>query len=603
MDSSCGCGCGCGPRILRRGLNRRDLFRATGGLGVIGVAGVLLAACGGSSSSPTASSTKTSGGATSSTATAGSAGSPAASPSSSAASSNTTTSSMPPASGPPKKGGTLTFGAWQDADTLDPHTTGLAATSRILIQIYDALVWKNPADNQLYPGLAQKWEISQDGKQYTFNLRSDVKFHNGEQFTSSSVKFSYDRIVNPATKSLGRNSLGPYNRTETPDPNTATVIFDESYAPFLAYLTVTLGLRPVSAKAYQDLGTDINVHPVGTGPFMYKEYVKGDHFTMVRNPDYNWAPSFRKHQGQSYLDQISWKIIPEPGTRVAALQSGQANVIEVVPPQNIVALQKQKDKYYTQNSLTPGQPYMILVNTQQAPTDDQAVRQACVMATDQNSIIKAVYLGVYQPSHNLLDPLTPCYSKDIDQYFQYDPAKAKSVLDSAGWKPGSDGIREKDGKRLHILYISNSANDFKSIAQLMQASYKDVGIEMEIQFESQPSVFSTYNKGPQNFADFFFWSPSPDQLRATYGSENIQSGFNWSHFNNPDFDKLVRQAATITDVNKACDLYQQAMVILGKQAAAIPVYQKDATIVVDNNIKDIIYDANPYPYYFDTWVE
>ena len=195
-----------------------------------------------------------------------------------------------------------------------------------LIQIYDALVWRNPDDKNLYPGLAEKWEVSTDGKEYTFNLRKDVKFHNGEEFTSESVKFSYDRIVDPATKSLGRSSLGPYNRTETPDQNTAKVVFDDAYAPFLAYLSVTLGLARV-AEGVQGSWNGINVHPCGTGPFMYKEYVKQDHFTMVRNPDYNWAPSFRKHQGTAYLDEIVWRIIPEPGTRTAALDSGQVMAI------------------------------------------------------------------------------------------------------------------------------------------------------------------------------------------------------------------------------------------------------------------------------------
>ncbi len=396
--------------------------------------------------------------------------------------------------------------------------------------------------------------------------------------------------------------MGPYNRTDTPDKYTAVVVFDQPFTPFLDYVSVTLGLRPVSRKAYSDLGTDINVHPVGTGPFMFKEYVKQDHFTMVKNPDYNWAPSFRKHQGAPYLDEIDWKIIPEPGTRTAALDSGQVMAIEEVPPQNVVQYKQQSSKYYIQQSATPGQPRMILVNTKQAPTDDLAVRQACIMATDQDTIIKSIYLGVYTPSHNLMDPLTPDYTKDINQYFQFDLNKAQQTLDTAGWKPGSNGIREKDGKPLQILFISNSANDFQRIAELMQATYKKAGIDMQIQFESQPSVFSTYNKGPQNFADFFFWDPSPDQLAATYGSANIETGFNWSHYSNPDFDKLVQEAAASTDPAKVSDLYHQAQIILAKDSVAIPIQEKIALVVIDNKVKNVVFDANPYPYYYDSWL-
>src|SRR6185312_9197316 len=232
-------------------LTRRAMIGRAAALGVSATAlSALLAACGSSNSNSTTAASSSTGSSSGSSATTSSSSSSSstASSSSSAGSSNET----------PKKGGTFVFGAWQDADTLDPHTTGLAATSRILIQIYDALVWSNPEDKKLYPGLAQKWEVSTDGKEYTFNLRQDVKFHNGEAFTSDSVKFGNDRIVNPDTKSLGRSSLGPYNRTETPDKYTAKVIFDQPFTPFLTYVSVTLGLRPVSPKAYQDLGTNIN---------------------------------------------------------------------------------------------------------------------------------------------------------------------------------------------------------------------------------------------------------------------------------------------------------------------------------------------------------
>ncbi|MEA2511723.1 MAG: peptide/nickel transport system substrate-binding protein [Thermomicrobiales bacterium] len=498
-------------------------------------------------------------------------------------------------------GGQLVFGAWQDPDTLDPHTTGLAATSRILIHILDPLVWRNPADGQFYPGLAERWEVSPDGLTYTFYLRKDVVFHNGEPFTANSVKFTYDRIADPATKSLGRAQIGPYDHTEIVDDYTAKVVLTEPFSPFLTYGSVTIGARPVSPKAYQELGDEINVHPVGTGPFMYKEYVKQDHFTMVRNPDYKWGPSFFAHQDAAYLDEILWKIIPEPSTRVSALDNGEVMAIEEVRPQDVVRY-KEDGNYQVLSSGTPGQPRMILVNTQKAPTDDVAVRRACLLATDQDTIITTLYKGVYTPSHSLLDPLTPGYAADLDGYVKFDLEKANQTLEEAGWVKNGD-IREKDGQKLEILFLSNTANDFKNIAELMQATYREVGIDMKIEFESQPSVFSTYQKGPQNFADFFFWSPDPDQLSATYHSRNIESGFNWSHFNNPDFDALVDQAAREGDETKRYDLYRQAQVILWDQAASIPIQQKAALVVAQSKLKGVVFDGNAYPYYYDTTIE
>ena len=136
----------------------------------------------------------------------------------------------------------------------------------------------------------------------------------------------------------------------------------------------------------------------------------------------------------------------------------------------------------------------------------------------------------------------------------------------------------------------------------MQATYKTIGIDMTIQFESQPSIFSTYQKGPQNFADFFFWSPDPDQLSATYHSRNITSGFNWSHFNNPTFDSLVDQASREGDESKRCSLYHQAQQLLWDQAAAIPIQQKVALIVAQTKVKGVVFDSNAYPYYYDTTI-
>jgi peptide/nickel transport system substrate-binding protein len=497
-------------------------------------------------------------------------------------------------------GGTLAFGAWQDPDTLDPQTTGLAATSRILIHIYDPLLWRNPADGKFYPGLAQSWDISPDGKEYTFHLRNDVVFHNGDPFNANTVKFTYDRIADPATKSLGRSLIGPYDHTEVIDDYTAKVVLSAPFSPFLTYSAVVVNTRQVSPKAYQDLGDDINNHPVGTGPFMYKEYVKQDHFTMVRNPDYKWGASYFKHQDVSYLDEIDWHIIPDPSTRASALDNSEVMAIEEVLPQDVVRYQGD-DSYQVLSSGTPGQPRMILVNTQKAPTDDLAVRRACLLATDQDTIVTALYKGVYKPSHSLLDPLTPGYAADLDGYVKFDLDKANQTLDDGGWVKNGD-FREKNGQKLQILFLSNTANDFKDIAQLMQATYKQVGIDMQIQFESQPSIFSTYQKGPQNFADFFFWSPDPDQLSATYHSRNIESGFNWSHFNNPQFDALVDQAAQEGDDAKRDDLYHQAQVILWDQAASIPIQQKVALIVAQKKLQGIVFDANAYPYYYDTTI-
>ena len=196
---------------------------------------------------------------------------------------------------------------------------------------------------------------------YTFHLRKDVKFHDGTPLTAEAIKVTFDHIVDPATKSASAaTALGPYDHTEVVDDYTAKIVFKEPNAAFLEH-----GRRrrfsPSSPTALTKYGADYGKNPVGTGMYMFKEWVPDDHVTIVRNPDYAWPSSSFQNQGTSYLDEITFRIIPDAATRVNALKTGEVDMAENLPPQDVTTFQSDSN-FQVLNASVTGMPYSIMVN-------------------------------------------------------------------------------------------------------------------------------------------------------------------------------------------------------------------------------------------------
>lgn len=214
-----------------------------------------------------------------------------------------------------------------EPDILDPHVTTLAASSNINMRMFDNLITLG-TDNNFYPGLAEKWEYSSDFKKYTFWLRKDVKFHDGEPMNAQAWEFSFKRMLDPATKSqLAPSYVGPLDRFEVVDDYTFNLYYKEAYPVLFNRLARPI-MFPVSPKAVQQWGDDFGRHPVGTGPFRFVEWVQNDRIVLERNPDYNWAPPVFKNSGPANFDRITFKYVADASTRIGLLESGEANVVE-----------------------------------------------------------------------------------------------------------------------------------------------------------------------------------------------------------------------------------------------------------------------------------
>jgi len=499
-----------------------------------------------------------------------------------------------------KGSGTLTVGVYQEPDSLDPAATGLAMVSMMITHIFDPLVWWLPdanGKNVFHPGLAKSYEVSKDATTYTFTLRDDVTFHDGTKFDANAVKATLDHIVDPATKSRSAiGALGPYKETVVVDPYTAKVVFTVPNAAFLHEMTgVVFGMQsPAALEKYGAEG--IASHPVGTGPFKFVDYVNQDHVGLEKNPDYTWGPEAFGPPGPAKLDKLIFKILLDTNARYNALRGGQIQVAMNLDPDTIATIKTNAQfKHYDVPST--GQPYGYPINVEKGPTDDLKVRQAILLAVDQKKLNEGVLRGAYTPAFNVLTPSTPGYSAANDTMYAYDPEKAKSLLDEAGWVAGADGTRSKGGQPLSLDILIQSANGFDLPTQFVVNALKEVGFTSTTKSQPFTTAAASYNQGVQNLSAIFYYDVDPYLLNNLVNSKQIKAGFNWAHYKNPEIDAAIPKANSTVDTAARTAAYEKITTTLMDDAIFLPLWNVSGVYSATTKLSDVHFGATGYSYY------
>jgi len=503
-------------------------------------------------------------------------------------------------SAPAVKGGKLIYGLTLTPSGIDPHVNASSELGIPLTSVYDTLVWQD-LDGEFVPGLAESWEVSDDGLTYTFHLRQDVKFHDGTPFSAQAVEFNLNRIVDPQTKSQKAVfMLGPYDHAEVADDHTIKVYLKEPFAPLLDSLSqVYLGMA--SPAAVEKWGIDYQMHQVGTGPFMVKEYVPTDHLTLMRNPDYNWAPAVFGHQGPAYLEEIEFRFFVEPATRVLALEAGEAHVMGEIPPQDAQRLSDDPDFQLIPVAL-PGAPLQVFLNTERPPTDDLRVRQALIYATDRKAIVAAIFKNLSPAAHGPLNAVTIGYDEEVAELYNHDPEQAKELLKEAGWiDADGDGLLEKDGQPLRVEAYLMGWGFMPEVAQLLQAQFKTVGVEMQSQVVAYPAALEAAREGKHNLIPFSLSSSDPDILRTFFHSDG---GFNWAKVQDPRLDALLEEGTRTLDPEKREEIYAEAQQIIMAEALIIPIRDYVNLNAASAQVKGLRYDSRGwFPWLYDVYLE
>lgn len=528
----------------RTSLTRREILK-TGlrlGVGLPGIAAIL-AACGGTapalatpSTANVAPSTATTGGRSGSTSpTAGALGGASS--------------------------GTVTIGLTYDVTTLDATMQYDAQTINVYGNIYDTLLRKDQ-DLNIQPSVAESYKAVDDTT-WELKLRKGVKFHNGDDFTADDVKFTIERVLDPKVASPQFSNISGYDRVEVVDPSTVRIITKK---PFPLVPITLCNLRIVPAKYFQDKGPEyVATHPVGSGPYKFVEWAKGASLTLEANPSYwNGAPSIK---------QAIFKIIPEDATRIAALQTKNADLILAVPPINAPDLEKSADVTVAKTLIER----ISWVETQALatsgrPTAKPEVRKAIAYAVDRDALIKSLLLGNGQKIATMLTPKHIGYSPDISGY-ELDLNQAKGLLTAAGYPNGVD---------LDMIAVSGGQN--KEIAEAIGGQLAKAGMRVKVSMLEGAALLAAWQK--HDFGDLILatWTSNTFDADGTL-YPLFHSGTVWANFSNPAMDQVLEQARSTLDKTERDKSYKQALQILHDEMPGVPLWEQMAIYGLSKRLK------------------
>ncbi len=331
--------------------------------------------------------------------------------------------------------------------------------------LYDRLINFDEEEN-LLPGLALTWEVSADGLEYTLTLRPGVTFHDGTPFNAEAVKFNIQRHLDVPDSGFYA-AFEPVASMEVIDDLTIKIVLSGIRPNFAYDGLAQWGALQVSPTAFAELGDRFGEAPVGTGPFKFTSYEPGAMITYSRNEEY-W-------DGAPLLETVQVRIIPESAVALLEMEAGTVDAI-LVEPKDVQAMTDLD--LVIESRVSPGAE-MMSINLSQSPTDELAVRQALAHAIDRDAIIEAVLFGFAEKSNGGVTSNSPFYNADIP-LIEYDPDKAGTLLDEAGWVMGDDGIRERDGQPLRLALLSTDFTDWGLFNQIFQEQLRVVGIDTEI---------------------------------------------------------------------------------------------------------------------------
>ena len=460
---------------------------------------------------------------------------------------------QPAAAQQPVRGGMLVFATGADPDSLDPQNTQSNPGEQVNRMMYENLVRFN-ARMQLEPALAESWTSSKDGLTWTFRLRKGVKFHDGTPFDAMAVKYFFDRVLGDEKPFKATLYSPVVQRAEVVDPSTVRMVLKQPFAAILFTLAHSAG-GIVSPAAHQKWGKDLTLHPSGTGPFKFVEWVKGDHVTLERNDAY-WA-------GAPNLDRIVVKTVREDQARVALLGSGDADMILNIPTEDIPRL--RKDARFTIESSPTARALYITINVARKPFDDVRVRQALNYAVNRDALVKELFQNHAQAISGIVSPLQNGYAA-LPGY-AYDPKKAKELLAQAGHPSLKVKLWTPKGR-----YVK----DYE-LAQAIQQDLAAVGVETTLA-TMEWGAYLTATKTPADQTDrelfLMGWSPSTGEARwgmfpLLHSSMQAPKGDNRGFFASKAFDEAIERATVATTDLARVAALREAQQIAIKEAPEI----------------------------------
>jgi peptide/nickel transport system substrate-binding protein len=437
-----------------------------------------------------------------------------------------------------------------EPDTLDPHMTSSYASFQVLENVYDTLV-QPAADLSMEPALAESWDISDDNLTWTFHLRQGVKFQNGRDLVADDVVYSFNRVIN---EGLNGWRFAAVDTITAPDDSTVVITLTQPSPNLLVSIGGFKGMAIIPKEIVDD--GSIATNPVGTGPFRFVSQSPDQGIVLEKNPDY-----WRADEGLPKLDGIRFVQIPDAGTKLTALQTGEVQWIDSVPPQNVDSLSAADG--ITVGRVPGGDYHYFALNENRQPFDDVRVRQALANAINRPEIAEAAQFGAATPNETAIPASNKAWYFDYAPFATADTATAQSLLDAAGV---SD---------LSIEFMVTS--DFPETvtqAQVIAAELAAIGVTVTI----SDVDFNTWLDREANgdFDAFMLsWVGNIDPDDFYYAQHHTDGNFNFQGYSNAEVDSLLDQARIETDQAARKALYDQAAKIIVDEASYTYLYNPD----------------------------
>ncbi len=486
-----------------------------------------------------------------------------------------------PAPGQPTYGDIMVEGSIGDASNLIPMLSTDSTSHSIGALCYNGLV-KYDKEIRIVGDLAESWEVSADGLVITFHLRKGVKWHDGHPFTAEDVLYTYKVTIDPKTPTAYSGDFMKVKKAEILDPHTFRATYDKPFAP--ALMSWGAAVMPKHLLEGKDITrSPLTRHPVGTGPYIFKEWVTGQKIVLISNPEY--------FEGRPYIDGFILRIIPDMATMFLELRAKGVDMMNLTPLQYT---RQTENPFFRKNFnkyryLAFAYTYLGY-NLRNPLFADRRIRQAISYAINKEAIIQGILLGYGKPATGPFKPGTWAHNPDVKKY-TYDPEKARGLLAEAGWTDSDgDGILDRGGQPFTFEIITNQGNEIRAkTAEIVQKQLAEIGIQVKIRTIEWAALVNEFiNKGRFDATVLGWTIPmDPDIFDVWHSSKTKPGELNFISFKNREVDDLLEKARGTFNVRERKRCYDRIQEILAEEQPYTFLYVPDALPIISARFRGI----------------
>lgn len=468
----------------------------------------------------------------------------------------------------------------------DPNELGVTTFNPIKVELSHDAMWlifdrfiEKDLEGNYYPGLAESWNISEDGLVWNIKLKKGVKFHDGSPFDAEVAKWFFKEMETGPSAYM----VAAIDRVEIIDPHAITLHMKQPEPNMLFNMSQNFMAVP-SMAAYLKYGEEYGIkHVIGSGPFKYESWNPGDSLTVVKNPEYNWGPGNANNKGPAKIDKVVYREIKDESTRFLEMKTGKLDVLFSVPTMFLGKVQQDANINVVR---LPGVVlFHMVMNTQSEPLNNLMVRKGIALAVNQKSITENVFANAGRPGHTYLIASLPASKVPREYQIHHNLEAARAALEKAGWKPGNDGIRvDKDGNRLELKMWAKNESTYRRVAEVIQAQLAEVGVDAKITLLDPSTIRTQLRKGEHQLAVRSYSWENADILEWFLNSKRM--GYpNAAMWHDNESDYLMQKAMTRSrSMDERIANFKQYHNYVLSQYLWAPIYLPDQIFAVSKRV-------------------